>query len=317
MMLARYRATLFESDEPLEAIRNAMTALDTLKPAHLYKYRPVDTYRRWADILIEGDLYCQHPEQFNDSFEGVHFLDSDALAIEYLSATHMIPGGDIARRRAIAELPTFTSSGTWRNFIQSALRLPQDIVVACLAATATSQLMWSHYADSGKGIAIEYDTKAIHSSLPGSLYKVISEETCPTLNKHFEFRQSEYFPYERTPNVRRLGVPHSRYLFKSSVWEYEQEWRIFQNAPSPFGLALGQAQTGVYLGSRFSDEGVRREIYEWCASRELALWEFHTNKSYRLDPVPMNKWAIDRTSKNARKWDRYLAISRAYKHPGD
>ena len=106
--------------------------------------------------------------------------------------------------------------------------------------------MWSHYADSHRGICLEFEVT--NGKLFGcDLSKVIYQETYPKLTVcdeiNFEF-------------VKRYMTT------KSFDWSHEKEWRIIYNKGTGRQIYPADALTGVILGARISKIKKNR-IEEW------------------------------------------------------
>lgn len=141
--------------------------------------------------------------------------------------------------------------------------------IACFSEDISSILMWSHYADSHKGFALEYNLKDYNSKCDVCL--------SPCTDKHSEF----FFPvcysderFDLTPFVTYIAN-HEIYstnldkplipiddqfiiikalLNKSNEWKYEKEWRMmsFSNSKvSRHNITL--KPTAIYLGVDVSE----------------------------------------------------------------
>ncbi|ART55602.1 hypothetical protein CBP36_06450 [Acidovorax carolinensis] len=137
----------------------------------LYKYKSLQNLWHILDIVINRRLYCAHWAELNDPLEGryeAHFSDKGAL-------------GKIERAK-------------------NAFR------VASLSASPDNFLLWSHYADGHKGVAIELDLPENHPDI----VKVI------------------YSPFSSVFSEEPQKGEDMRHIFngKSEEWSYEQEYRI-------------------------------------------------------------------------------------------
>jgi hypothetical protein len=99
--------------------------------------------------------------------------------------------------------------------------------------------MWSHYASSGKGFCLEFDTKKEPFK---KLFPVEYMDTPPFLDLVEMITSTEIYL------LRKLRC------LKSSDWAYEKEWRCFHNETNKSYGYESVALTGVYFGSEIETE---------------------------------------------------------------
>jgi hypothetical protein len=89
--------------------------------------------------------------------------------------------------------------------------------ILSLAVNGNDLLMWAHYADSHRGVLIEFDVKHPFFRQPTAFEKMELGAIVPV---QYSDERPRYL----------LGEPVSPQSFciKSKEWEREQEWRIFQ-----------------------------------------------------------------------------------------
>ncbi|HYU29345.1 MAG TPA: DUF2971 domain-containing protein, partial [Gemmatimonadales bacterium] len=111
--------------------------------------------------------------------------------------------------------------------------------IACLSATLTDIMMWSHYAAGHRGFCLEFDT----SFLPFSkALEVTYSQTLPSINP-LDVLLNQPGDDENN-DILRMFV-----LTKASCWSYEQEWRLMHAEPSKlFGYGNGPL-TGIHFGA--------------------------------------------------------------------
>lgn len=92
--------------------------------------------------------------------------------------------------------------------------IDNKIGVLCLSESPTEPLMWSHYADSHRGLVIEFDTDN----------KFFSQQ----LNTSDELRHLRKIKYstERPSLILSNVESFDSFLTKSMDWEYEKEWKM-------------------------------------------------------------------------------------------
>lgn len=187
----------------------------------LYHYLSVDKPERLARIFIEGTLYFSMPRDFNDPWDCRPFYNKSSLndAGEYERAIRWFvhcdrirsplqPEEDHIRRelemrgnRKLLEWMIDQLTSGMDEAIQKQYR------VYCLSRHPDSTLMWAHYADSCKGLCLEF-------SVQNKLFcKALPVDYLP---KYPLFTVGDT---DEDANLRVL-------LNKSDVWRYESEFRL-------------------------------------------------------------------------------------------
>ncbi|SEM02934.1 DUF2971 domain-containing protein [Acinetobacter sp. DSM 11652] len=176
----------------------------------LYKYVG---FEAGLKILETNTLGFSHLEDFNDPFEAT------ALAL------------------VEDNVPISVQTGAIRN------RLSRKYAILSLTRAPLNPLMWSHYADSYKGMVIGIDTKlaglddAKNFLIPSNRGEVIYLNTPP--------RQSHNIDADTLMSIGDCSIfnwnnfeeflKHA-FLYKSLCWSYEEEVRIVKNiSAAPFG----------------------------------------------------------------------------------
>ena len=104
-----------------------------------------------------------------------------------------------------------------RNSINNAYR------ICCFTNSYDNVLMWSHYANKHKGICIEYELTKMDSLLISYLYPVVySNERIKAKLEHFNLNGEKL----EINKEEILNLVFQSLIHKSSVWDYENEWRI-------------------------------------------------------------------------------------------
>lgn len=236
------------------------------RPAHFYKYRPIDQYLE--PLLTSGSCYFPAPKELNDPFEVAPLL-------------HYDPKGKNSRKhvyRRAAQLSPELSPAKRLQFAENVLRAhstpkpagqSNEVGLYCLTTQVNSPLMWAHYANSHKGICIEFDsTKWLFSCAN----KVTYQENIPVLD---------------TANQSNKEFLDKICLTKAKCWEYEDEWRIIsisgmsstnRIASQYYAQMLGPGVhtlpidciTGLVFGLRV-EKATQNEIITLCESLGLNL----------------------------------------------
>ncbi|MCM1027043.1 MAG: DUF2971 domain-containing protein [Roseburia sp.] len=118
--------------------------------------------------------------------------------------------------------------------------------VCCLCTSNKNKLMWSHYADSHKGICIEYDFSRL----------VAEMQPMPVIYTNARLQ----FPWEvavkATQENQSEAITHfmKALLTKDQIWSYENEWRLIVQADSGKDDITAPPIKCIYLGALCSDE---------------------------------------------------------------
>jgi Protein of unknown function (DUF2971) len=116
-------------------------------------------------------------------------------------------------------------------------------------------LMWSHYTKNHQGAVIEF-RPIVGSDLAAARPVVYAEEVpvAANLDDFIKFITGEG-PKPNTGNAWQKAV-----FTKSSVWDYEKEWRVIvkeqtgEESPSSFRAFRSEELVGIYFGCRISTE---------------------------------------------------------------
>lgn len=94
--------------------------------------------------------------------------------------------------------------------------------VCCFSESSDSALMWAHYADSNKGICIEYDFNQLpcQHSYRNMIFPVAYSVSPVMVNDLLSQEKNKEYKYSLDVGILCAS------LNKSSIWEYEREWRI-------------------------------------------------------------------------------------------
>lgn len=159
--------------------------------AVLWKYRSLKNMEFVVDIFAKNRMYLGRFDELNDPMEGAF--------ISYGNRDYAI---DPSTRQALS-----------RDVIEQKRRLG----ILSLSKEPRSLLMWSHYADGGRGIAIGINVK-------NNIHKVKYTKDAVILAENHD------------PEV------FSRYVLthKYCAWKYEKEWRVIKSLEDDFSDASNE-----------------------------------------------------------------------------
>ena len=123
----------------------------------LFRFRQINNYTLSA--LENNEIWGASPTTFNDPYDTIMCYDRE-IVVEYLYKMfkNMFPilnntqMYDIILKAIIYMEENFNSS----KFVYT---------IACFTESITREIMWSHYANNGKGFALEYNVDALTAEL--------------------------------------------------------------------------------------------------------------------------------------------------------
>ena len=276
-----------------------------LPPSVLYKFRAYDRklpeQLGWVrDTLFRNRIRFSKMSELNDPFEGQPFVlplfeDPEKQKAEVfrtsLDDAHRagFTGRDAVREALIAVAAMRLPIGDVAIKRMMAEGVEESFWVYCVTATRDPILMWSHYADGHKGIALHFDPA--HFPIQ-NLYEV-----------HYD----DEYPVYHYPSANALATHDAvRAILhtKATAWQYEREYRVVRVVESrsesdrvnrEMGLNWdGQmvtlsdaALSGVTLGAAMP-KALARELTAELADHRPAVevWQAETAlRTYSLDFV--------------------------------
>jgi len=241
---------------------------------HFYRYRALnnETALNYLEQTIRSnELFFPKASSFNDPFDcrPVFSFDSNEEEMKrYLkrvTAKNMRGANRLERRsQESGALRRFQETKARKRLIQTNLHhITEKVGILCLSELADDILMWSHYADSHRGVCLEFDAQSDFFARAQSVKYQLDR---PILN-----------PILDSP--ARMAV--SALLTKAEHWAYEKEWRIveYEKGPGVYHFPPS-ALTGIIFGSQISETLVST-ISSWVTKRphELKL------RRASIDPV--------------------------------
>ena len=129
------------------------------------------------------------------------------------------------------------------------------IGICCFSEIYDNVLMWSHYADSHRGVCLQFEGTS-HTPFFGMAQKVRYQIEYPIVN-----------PIVDEPDK----MVNLALLSKAKFWKYEKEWRIILVEEGP-GIQKFPPELlkGVILGASISNENTMKVI-SWAEERNLPL----------------------------------------------
>ncbi|TET22111.1 MAG: DUF2971 domain-containing protein [Candidatus Aminicenantes bacterium] len=166
----------------------------------LYKFRSLcgqKALKNALDIIENERLYCSDYKKLNDPFEGLFYIIFYPQFRKAFSPAFQTE----ENKKSVNDLS--------ENNAESWTKIVDESKICSLSKTRHDVRMWSLYADSCRGIAIEID---------------FPDCTSGFLEVNYEKTLMEY-----DANVMPHLTPEKIFSFKTKHWKYEDEYRVVQN----------------------------------------------------------------------------------------
>lgn len=228
-------------------------------PEQFYRYRSFSngSSEYLERSICHNELYFSSPSSFNDPFDCRPPMNFETTKKEFiaLSKRHLaLYKADLSPTKRRKEAERRYRDWKQKNQRPKAERemyqtyskiIDQSAGVLCLSLTNKHILMWSHYADSHRGVCLQFNG----------------------MSGYFARAQPIKYSLDRTA-INPFRQEHDEILTtailsKAKDWEYEEEWRIVDHEKGvgvqqfPSGLL-----TGVILGAKIS-EADEEKIRGW------------------------------------------------------
>lgn len=160
-------------------------------------------------------------------------------------------------------------------------KLKELAYMTCMTEDKDNMLMWSHYADGHQGICVEYDLKRLNEDPYGIIdhlfpviyrdNRVIRRDIDSLFNSYNDLIKAICGHYVHDGD-EELDDLLPLFLTKSTVWQYENEWRIIYTRKNMYDIDDDVLYScnlhfpcvkNVYLGYRIHPE-IKKNIIEIC-----------------------------------------------------
>lgn len=165
------------------------------------------------------------------------------------------------------------------------------LTVSCFSISGwDNQLMWSHYANSYKGICVEYDFTKVKDFI-GFIYPVEYTTNRPTLSLYDmgikRFNLNSEHPIEQSEPD--MGALLTYLLAKNTCWNYEKEWRI---------INIGEPYTPEFINLPYIksitfgldvDPICKHLLLDVCQEKGIECYDIlPSTEDFTLSRVPVN-----------------------------
>ena len=172
----------------------------------LYKYRSLDNFKNFVDIILKNRLYASKYKDLNDPMEGQYYYQTGELN---------------------------------RNIRNKLLEAKGELRLCSLSKVKDNQLMWSHYTNGQRGVAIGLRIDETHYIVRPIEY-----------NGLLSIRNQDFNDQTATEILSH----------KLEVWNYEEEVRVFVRDRHFIDITIEEVITGVAMSN--ADFGFVKELIE-------------------------------------------------------
>ena len=241
--------------------------IDNKRPRYLYKYRSLKSA---IEFLKNSSIYFSNYKEFNDPFESACKKKLNFTPKEYFDTFLRVSNDLFASAIKTEEIRLGYING--KDLLkQTTDEILNTFSYYCMAKEPDNILMWSHYADSHKGVCFKYD---LQQDLDTFLITVpVDYET-------------EYPDFD-TLN----GNPASIITRQSTNWKYEQEHRAIKVNAHGLNKVKKEALVEIVFGCRTLKRNrtrirnlVRNNGFNGVSFSEAVI----NSEAYKLDIQPYN-----------------------------
>lgn len=232
------------------------------RPKAVYKYHKINEHL--LSLISQNQLWFSHQLALNDPYDCRYSFSDSYLSSLFTKATTTLLKDlqdlnpffkDINQEKFLEiMLPTLKSEKWMNNFYDLQFGEMLGWCLCCFTTEAENELMWAHYADSNKGVCLEFNLS--HTpELYEKLFPVKYSDDYPEINSTDEI-------------VDALFV-------KRNAWSTEKEWRILSNTKGG-KIFSKKSLTGIYFGcnAKASDVEMVKNLLVENNYNNVALKQF-------------------------------------------
>ena len=213
------------SEKDIKAIRQEI--IDNKRPRYLYKYRSMKSA---IEFLKDNSIYFSNYKDFNDPFESACKKKIDFTPKDYFDAFQRLGIDFFSAVQKAEEIRLGYVNG------EDMLRQAADVILDgfsyfCMAKEPDNLLMWSHYANSHKGVCFKFD--------------LLQDIDTFSLTVPVDYN-SEYPEFDTLNGNPAVNI----ITRKSPVWSYEQEYRTIKVKSKGLHVIKKDVLVGIIFGCK-------------------------------------------------------------------
>ncbi|MBQ7820413.1 MAG: DUF2971 domain-containing protein [Bacteroidales bacterium] len=225
-------------------------------PNTLYKYYSFD--ERYNEKRLQGELFFNSPNNFNDLFDAQHEIDNNIdLFEQYDDICKRLK--EIGYENSQDVISVLKIKDDNSNQLKMDIRRKQieHVGITCFTNNPLSVLMWAYYNDN-KGYCIEYDVNVIRKNIV-SQYQNILREKGNAKNRILAKSVTYTNTLPSAPlffNKDNIIQILDKYFYKSKCWEHENEFRIVLSLGAMEILFFENVIKSITIGYNMKKENI-------------------------------------------------------------
>ena len=242
--------------------------LTNKRPRYLYKYRSINSAIKF---LENSSIYFSSYREFNDPFESACKRKYDFTPQEYFE-TFQRWGVDSFSAAIEAEKIRLGYVNAKDLLRQATDLILNGFAYFCMAKESDNILMWSHYADSHKGVCLKFD--------------LLQDLDTFALTVPVDYN-SEYPEFDTLNGNPGINI----ITRKSPDWAYEHEHRTVKVKEHGLHVIKKEVLVEVIFGCRTNkeDKTLIRDLVKSNGFKSVSFSEAVVNpEAYKLDIQPFN-----------------------------
>lgn len=232
----------------------------------LYKYKAFNEHAK--SIIRDSQIYFANAIELNDPFDCRLAMSFSGIEHDYLEymRTNLRE-----KRRELLPLDEERLHKSLKGLHTALDTARQEIVeksgVFSMSEMNDSTIMYSHYADSHRGLCFEFTIP--ENNNVGILRAVDYMDAFPELNQRE--LPNAFDPETDASTIEMWGEKlfSLTYFSKASSWAYEREWRWLRRSPGVVAIPR-QTLTGIILGCRMTAQD-ETSVYQLLDGREQCV----------------------------------------------
>lgn len=240
------------------------------RPRFLYKFHPVNNYL--FDLIEFNSIYACSADQLNDPYDSDFDYSYEFIKTKFLDQITVEDYSGSLSDQELSKAKDYIKKnpdGEFFNWRILHAEYKKFLGVCCFTTQLKSELMWSHYAQSGKGICLVFNFP-FKSEIATKLIKVT---------------------YSNKRILVKDDISRFYGLFqKRKAWTYENEWRILAGIGS---IKFNRKHLeGIIFGPRCVEE-TKLSLIEKC--REMGYNIDFSTCSYTPKGIIIEKMDINQS----------------------
>lgn len=276
-------------------------------PNTLYKYYSFD--ERYNEKRLQGELFFNSPNNFNDLFDAQHEIDNNIdLFEQYDDICKRLK--EIGYENSQDVISVLKIKDDNSNQLKMDIRRKQieHVGITCFTNNPLSVLMWAYYNDN-KGYCIEYDVNVIRKNIV-SQYQNILREKGNAKNRILAKSVTYTNTLPSAPlffNKDNIIQILDKYFYKSKCWEHENEFRIVLSLGAMEILFFENVIKSITIGYNMKKENIEN-LLKLILKVNSNIEVYFLRKIRGYDGLERVRYPQDELKKNEGNLEDYMNL---------